>query len=44
MLVQCEVCNKSFDAKDDSIPVCDECLELNSREYWEQALFDEFDY
>lgn len=45
MLEQCEVCNNNFENKiDDDIPICEECLELSSREYWENALRKQFDY
>lgn len=44
MIEQCSVCDCNFDNKiDDDIPICEKCLELNSREYWEKAIARQFD-
>ena len=39
MMRQCEVCDKNFDNKiDDDVPICEDCLKLDSREYWEKMI------
>ena len=44
MLVQCEVCNNSMKSDDEKVPICEECLKLNSREYWEKVILNSYDY
>lgn len=41
MLEQCEICNNNMEWGDvDNIPICEECLNIASRKYWEQSLKD----
>jgi hypothetical protein len=41
MYRQCEICDRNFYDKDynrSDISICEECLKLDSREYWEKMI------
>ena len=39
MIRQCEVCDKNFYNKiDNYMPICEDCLKSDSREYWEKMI------